>query len=114
MVGIGAIFLDWEGKIKATLKMQKNLYPDPFLAKAVAALQASLFCQDSGFRDTILEGDALQVVKGINHIKEIGTSIGMILADARSGLNRFDTWLVVHISRNNNKLAHVLSKDRCS
>ncbi|XP_035550661.1 uncharacterized protein LOC118349577 [Juglans regia] len=53
-------------------------YPDSFLAEAATALQESLFCQDLGFKNIILEGDILQVVKSINCNEEIGTNVGMI------------------------------------
>ncbi|XP_041011376.1 uncharacterized protein LOC121255167 [Juglans microcarpa x Juglans regia] len=112
-VGISVIIRDWEGKIRATLRMKRDLFLNPFLAEvvAVAALHATLFCQDVGFKYIILEGDALQGVQGIQNSAEVGTSTCMIMADTRSMLANFDSWSVQHIERNKNKAAHALGKE---
>lgn len=90
--------------------MKRDLFPKPLLAEAIAALQAVLFFHDWGFRNIILEGDSSQVVQGLKSSEENGTSIGMILVDARSLLANFDAWAGQH-GRNNNKTAHALGKD---
>ncbi|XP_041017886.1 uncharacterized protein LOC121260102 [Juglans microcarpa x Juglans regia] len=65
-VGVGAVIRDWEGTIKATMRMKHDLYPEPLLAKAYALPQASIFCKSLGWKEFILEGDSLQVV---NYLK---------------------------------------------
>lgn len=110
-VGIGVIIHDWEGKVRATLRMKRDIFPNPFLAEVVAALHATLFWQDVGFKNIILEGDALQVVQGIQNSAEVGASTCMIMADTRSMLANFVSWPVQHIGRNKNKAAHALGKD---
>jgi hypothetical protein len=39
---------------------------EPIVAKAVAALHVVIFIKELGFSDTILEGDALQIIQEIN------------------------------------------------
>jgi len=57
---------DYAGNVlgaKCSYKMQ-SLEPD--IDEIVAASEAVIFCKDVGFRDVIMEGDALNVVKEIN------------------------------------------------
>lgn len=53
-VGTGAIIQDWEGAVLGTLRMKRDLYPDPFLAKSVAALQTIIFYQSLGIKIKLL------------------------------------------------------------
>lgn len=69
-VGIGAVIRDWEGNIKATLRMSRSLFSNPLLAEAVASLQVIIFCQDFGYTDIIMEGVSLQVVQELNNSLE--------------------------------------------
>jgi hypothetical protein len=39
---------------------------EPIVAKAVAALHVVIFIKELSFPDTILEGDALQIIQEIN------------------------------------------------
>lgn len=80
-VGVGAIVRDWEGTVLAILimRLNKDLYPDPCLAEAMAAQHAIVFCQNLGFKHIILEGyDSLQVVKAMQQ-KELWKETEMIL-----------------------------------
>lgn len=88
--------------------MNKYLFPVLLLAEAVAFLQVIIFCQDLGFREIILEGDSLQVIQELSNFEENGTSTGMMLVDARSLLESFDSWTVQHTGRNNNRVAHAI------
>lgn len=110
-MGIGAITRDWEGKVSATLRMKRDLFPNPFLAEAIPALQATLFCKNLGFKNIIIEGDALQVVHGIQRSYELDTCTGMIMVDTKSILANFDNWSVQHVGRNKSKVAHALGKN---
>ncbi|XP_042939454.1 uncharacterized protein LOC122274482 [Carya illinoinensis] len=69
-VGISIVIRDWEGKVMATMRMNKFLSPDAHLAEAVAALHPILLGIELGLRDIILEGDALNVVKEINRTED--------------------------------------------
>lgn len=47
-MGIGAIIRDWEGNVLASMRMKRDLLPDPLLTEGFAALQATLFLQRPG------------------------------------------------------------------
>ncbi|XP_042980102.1 uncharacterized protein LOC122310285 [Carya illinoinensis] len=110
-VGVGAVIRDHEGQVLATLRMQHDLFPDPFLAEAYAALQASIFCKSSGYKGIIMEGDSLQVVKGLNSASDSHTYAGQLIADTKTTLSSFTAWSAGHTVRANNCVAHALSKD---
>ncbi|XP_042983278.1 uncharacterized protein LOC122312683 [Carya illinoinensis] len=82
-VGIGTIIRNWEGQVMGTMKMNRPLYPDPYLAESYAALQATLLGVNMGLRKIILEGDALKVVKEINGDNENWGQAGMIISEVK-------------------------------
>lgn len=84
--------------------MKRDLFPDPLLAKSFAALQAIIFCKDLGLKNIIVEGDAPQVVQGIQRTEEYGTCTRM--ADTREVLATFIQWSVKHIGRAKNTASH--------
>ncbi|XP_040991018.1 uncharacterized protein LOC121238256 [Juglans microcarpa x Juglans regia] len=110
-VGVGAIIRDWEGSVIATLRINRDLYPDPLLAEELAALRAVIFYKDLGLKKVIVEGDALQVVKRIQKLEVDDTCFGMFISEIIETLASFDQWSVNHIGRDCNKAAHALSKD---
>ncbi|XP_042968948.1 uncharacterized protein LOC122301606 [Carya illinoinensis] len=64
-VGVGVVLRDWNSKVLATLRMEQDLFPDPHMAEAFAALQAVMLCKSLGHQDVVLEGDSLLVVEGL-------------------------------------------------
>ncbi|XP_042962557.1 uncharacterized protein LOC122296825 [Carya illinoinensis] len=113
-VGVGAIIRDWESKVLATFRMKHDLFPDPLMAEAFAALQAATFCKSLGYLDIIMEGDSLLVVSGLTSEREDLTYTSLIIADIRDTLNTFNSWSTRHTFRANNEVAHALSKDALS
>lgn len=110
-MGVGVVIRGSEGQILATLRMQHHLYPDHFLAEALATLQASLFYKSIGYSNVLMEADSLQVVNGLNSTSDSITYAGQFIVDTRYNLNNFCDWSVRHIVRVNNLVAHALSKD---
>jgi hypothetical protein len=65
-IGIGVVARDYAGKVlgaKCSYRKQSFALD---IAEMCAALEAVVFCKEAGFRDVIMEGDALNVVKEIN------------------------------------------------
>ncbi|KAF5454830.1 hypothetical protein F2P56_024466 [Juglans regia] len=91
-MGVGVVIRGSEGQILATLRMQHHLYPDHFLAEALATLQASLFYKYVGYSNVIMEGDSLQVVNDLNSTSDSITYAGQFIVDTRYNLNNFCDW----------------------
>lgn len=66
-IGIGVIARDYEMKVIATLRMNKNLFPNPLLAKSYEALQATIFGLELGLRKVIIEYDSLQIIRAFKN-----------------------------------------------
>ncbi|XP_035542882.1 uncharacterized protein LOC109001229, partial [Juglans regia] len=110
-VGIGVVVRNWEGKIIATLRAPRSLFPDPKLAESVAALRAVLLCKNLGITRLILEGDAKSVVKDINSETEDWSSTGLIIQDIKEELKSLSFGSSHFIPRLSNCIAHCLAKD---
>ncbi|KAF5462683.1 hypothetical protein F2P56_018670 [Juglans regia] len=99
------------GSVVATSRLNRPLYPDPALAEAIGALEATRLCHHLGLTNIILEGDALQVIQAINSRSENWSSTGMIMEDVKGQLSTFESWSAIHIRREGNKAAHELARN---
>ncbi|XP_042993245.1 uncharacterized protein LOC122319281 [Carya illinoinensis] len=90
-VGVGVVVRDWNSKVIATLRMEQELFPDPHMAEAYAALQAVMLCNSLGHRDVVLEGDSLLVVEGLKSQSNAPNYVGQIVADTKEILNTFSS-----------------------
>ncbi|XP_042974791.1 uncharacterized protein LOC122306429 [Carya illinoinensis] len=112
--GVGAVVRNWEGKVLATMRMNHSLYPDPFLAEAYAAHQATIFLKSMGWQDVIMEGDSLQLVNCLNSKEEADSYAGVLIKAARVNLDSFTVWTTSHVKRTCNSVAHALCQDALS
>ncbi|XP_042939571.1 uncharacterized protein LOC122274613 [Carya illinoinensis] len=110
-IGIGVIIRDWNGVVVATLRHQRESFPDPVVAEALGALKAVSLCQQFLLDRVILEGDAKVVVDDINCDTVKWNSGGMIIQDIKHKLSSMGEWSVQFIPRNINTIAHILAKD---
>ncbi|XP_042964581.1 uncharacterized protein LOC122298789 [Carya illinoinensis] len=113
-VGIGVIIRDWEGTVRASLRMNHNMFLDPLLAKAYAVFQASTFLKTLGWQNVILEGDSLQVFNSLKSSEVTNSYVGILLRDTKSILDSFTNWSIKHVRRACNSLAHALCQDTLS
>ncbi|KAJ0017910.1 hypothetical protein Pint_10785 [Pistacia integerrima] len=95
-----------EGRFMATMRMKKPMFPDAYLAESFAALQA-----DIGINQIILEGDALQVVNDLLRDEENWGQASLISMDTKAVSRNFQTFLVHHVNRASDVIAHTLAKD---
>ncbi|XP_041026969.1 uncharacterized protein LOC121267173 [Juglans microcarpa x Juglans regia] len=110
-IGLGLIIRDWNGLVLATSRQIRSLYPNPFLAESVGAMEAACFGSHLGLKRIILEEDSLLVIQAINSKVENWSTASMIINDIKSQLTIYDSWSVLHIRREGNKAAHVLAKN---
>ncbi|KAF5471101.1 hypothetical protein F2P56_011568 [Juglans regia] len=110
-MGVGVVIRNWEGRVTATLKSSRSIFPDAKLAEAMAALRAVLLCKQLGISRVLLEGDALNVVNDINLETKDWSSAGLIIQDIKAELQNLEYGSAQFISRNSNCIAHCLAKD---
>ncbi|KAF5481987.1 hypothetical protein F2P56_002592 [Juglans regia] len=110
-VGIRIIVRDHSGLVVASSRLNISLYPEPFLAEAIGALEASRLGNHLGLTKIILEGDSFQVIQAINGKGKNWSSTGMIIDDIKGQLSTLESWSAIHICREGNKATHVLAKN---
>jgi len=65
-LGFGLIVWDSNGHVHAATSYSMDVWVEPVVAKALAALRAAKFCRSRGLERINLEGDSLQVVHALN------------------------------------------------
>ena len=81
--GIGIVARDRNGMVVGTLQSCVKDIIDPASIESLAAVKALTFAKDMGFRQIILESDALAVINKINHASPDLSMIGNIIEEAR-------------------------------
>lgn len=109
-MGILVILRDWEGRVIATLRSTRELYPDALLGEATALLKTTILCIEMGLQQVIFEGDALTVVNAINGSEERWNSVRIIIRDVKKMLENVNHWPVRYVPRNVKNVAHTLAK----
>ena len=80
------------------------------LVEILAARRAVLFSCDSGFHNSVFEGDSTSVVKLLQDRCVSHSLGGHILKDIVSHLNSFQSCSFSHIGRQGNAVAHALAQ----
>ncbi|XP_040994328.1 uncharacterized protein LOC121240868 [Juglans microcarpa x Juglans regia] len=83
IIGVGVAVRDSTGKIIATMRTKKHLFPDPLLAEAFGALKIVQFGLELGLTQVIIEGDSLQVINNLRGDKEDYNSASMFVCEAK-------------------------------
>lgn len=88
-----------------------DAFPNAFIAEALATMKAVILYPQLGLNAIILEGDALEVVNGINSSRENWSILGLILQHTKDILEQMQFKKINHISRNLNVVVHRLAKE---
>ncbi|XP_059446627.1 uncharacterized protein LOC132178194 [Corylus avellana] len=75
----------------------------------LAALYAVTFCREEGYRSTIFEGDALQVVNDVNSTNQCQSMHGHLIEDIKVALQALNQACFTHAKREANAAAHALA-----
>ncbi|MBA0849238.1 hypothetical protein Goshw_013329 [Gossypium schwendimanii] len=81
---------------------------DPTTAAVVACLQAVTFIEEMGFRDIMVEGDSLTVIKKLNNQEYDRSVICNILKEIKLKAAKFRNLSFRFVPRSANKVAHEL------
>ncbi|KAF5442612.1 hypothetical protein F2P56_035252 [Juglans regia] len=110
-VGIGVIIRDHKGLMIAALRMSRPLYPDPTLAEACWAYEATKFGLQLGLSKVVLEGDSQQIVSALLTKDKNEFQTDMVTQETQKLLSSlYEVWSVKHVFRKANRVAHVLAR----
>ena len=109
--GVGAIVRDSEGFVLAVATWNFEALPDATIAEALGFRLAIQFAYDMSFRNIIVEGDSLNVVKALKSHSDGNSYFGLVIDDCSRSLScLFFSFLVSHVRRVGNSVAHALAK----
>ena len=109
-VGLGVVIRNSNGKVLAALSEKITKPQSAELVEILAARCAVLFSCDSGFQNSVFEGDSTLVVKLLQDRCVSHSLGGHILKDIVSHLNSFQSCSFSHIGRKGNAVAHALAQ----
>lgn len=112
-LGFGAIIRDETGAMIGTMCPSRS-YNNPLVAEAFGLLLAVQFYKDVGLKEFIIEGDSLQVVNLLQSMDTNWSQAGFLIQDAKTILQSFATWSVMHACRYANEVIHILAKNATS
>ena len=78
--------------------------------EALAAWKALMFAHELGFQSVILEGDALGLFQALKSQEQNLCPLGLLVEDVKVYLNHFQRVLYSHVKKNDNIVAHSLTK----
>jgi ribonuclease HI len=109
-LGAGAVIRDHNGHVcvAKSLKIEGN--QTPIMGEALATVAALEFCKERGIHDVILKGDSVQVVQAINEVGSNMSPYGHVVGDIKFLLLSFRSWMVRHVKKDANQVAHGLAK----
>lgn len=96
-MGVSVIARDHEGKVLATLCSSKPYITNPTVADAFFAWKAVEFGRDLGIQNTILEGNALDIVHALRKEEQSWSRYGNLLDNSKTLLNSLQSWYVNHV-----------------
>ncbi|XVF49222.1 hypothetical protein PTKIN_Ptkin03bG0251300 [Pterospermum kingtungense] len=97
-------------KLRNAKASQIQNVDDPFLIEAFAAVEALNFATDCGFKDIILEGDALTIIKKLLNHEEDRSALAHQVEEGRLKISNSLKCKIQHCPRSCNEAAHHLAK----
>ncbi|RHN73700.1 putative ribonuclease H-like domain-containing protein [Medicago truncatula] len=101
---------DSEGFSLVAASWNFEALPDATIVEALRFRLAIQFSYDMGFRNIIVEGDSLIVVKALKAHSNDNSYFGLVINDCKSLSCLFSSFLVSHVRRGGNSIAHALAK----
>ncbi|MBA0845977.1 hypothetical protein Goarm_022190, partial [Gossypium armourianum] len=79
----GIIFRDFEGHILVACTYPNTFVADATTVEARACLQTVVVAEELGFRNLVVEGDSLEIIKKIQTLEEDKSNITVIIKEIR-------------------------------
>ncbi|KAL4301987.1 hypothetical protein GQ457_10G016720 [Hibiscus cannabinus] len=102
----GIVFRNHEGFLLVVAVFPHSHIPNPCVAEAQACLDVISLAKDLFFRNIIIEGDSLTVIKKLQSSSNDMSLIGMILSDVNSLSKFFEGVTFQFVPRDCNEVAH--------
>ena len=90
-------------------KLHQAYKPDE--VGALVALKAVSLARDLGFRNVILEGDSLDLIKALKSAEDSLSPTGLLVDDMKRVASSFERLMYSHVKRNGNRVTHNLAKN---
>ncbi|OMO87392.1 hypothetical protein COLO4_20671 [Corchorus olitorius] len=108
--GFGAVARENDGQVLGAMAGPLLGVGDSFEAEALAAVKAMEWSRDMGFKDIVIEGDALTIIQKVNSLALDFSPIGPYIADLKLLCSFFNTCNFSHVKRDGNAVANCLAK----
>lgn len=105
-----SVVRDEAGLFVATKSFKSTGIMEPKLAESLAVKEALTWCHEQHIMNAIIETDAAVVVHGIHSAEPDFTTCGRIVDDCRGLLSLTMGFIVNHIRRSANLVAHTLAR----
>ncbi|XP_028113862.1 uncharacterized protein LOC114311893 [Camellia sinensis] len=109
-IGVGVVVRDHTGSVLAAMSAKRVLGMEVDCIEAFAALAAIHFALDLGLNNIVFEGDSLMIVCAFHSGSKSLASFGHFVEQAKSLLLGFHSWVVQHVKREGNSVAHSLAR----
>ena len=106
---MGVIVQDADGAVIAIRCGSRPHITDPANAEAMAVWMLAELSTMLGFTQIIAEDDSLEIMGALQREGVCCNSYGHIVEEAKALLNQVESWLVQHVGREINTVAHHLA-----
>ena len=108
--GLGVVIRNSEGQVMAALSEKIQKPHSVQSVELLAARRAITFCIETGFQNSIFEGDSKLVIKLLRGMGLVKSQDGHIIKDILSYANSLQSFSFSHVSRQGNVVAHALAQ----
>ena len=108
---VGVVIQENNGAVLASCSEKLHQAYKPDEVEVLATLKAVSLTRDLGFRNVILEGDSLGLIKAVKSVEDSLSPTGLLVDDVKWVASSFEQLVYSHVKRNDNRVAHSLAKN---
>ncbi|KAL2893314.1 hypothetical protein RDABS01_009223 [Bienertia sinuspersici] len=109
-VGLGAVVRDSRGVVVAAAVRRVRAWWPAEVAEAKAVLMAVKLARDLGLKEVIMESDSQVLIHRLSKAAIFFTELDAVLEDILSLSHNFDSFVLSHVKREGNYVAHHLAR----
>ena len=103
---VGVVIQDNNNVVLASYSEKLHQAYKPDEVEALAALKVVSLASDLGFRNVILEGDSLSLIKALKSVEDSLSPTGLLVDDMKRVASSFERLMYSHVKRNGNRVTH--------
>ncbi|KAL0013621.1 hypothetical protein SO802_000690 [Lithocarpus litseifolius] len=108
--GLGVVIRNSRGQVMVALSEKIKKPPSVVALELLAARRAAVSVFETGFQNSVFEGDSLAVVKSLQGSGMENSAVGHILKDTLSIVSLLQSFSFSHVNRQGNAVAHALAQ----